>query len=149
MVSNSSSSSSDESLSDMSFDDVEYFSFKGQTRRAKIVKCYDGDTAYAIFKHDGKYQKFKLRLSNFDSPEIRPSRKIPTEERNKIKEDAKASKKALEKQILDKKVYLICDEFDKYGRILCEIKVNKNDKQTVNEYMVQNGYGKPYFGGTK
>ena len=37
-------------------------------------------------------------------------------------------------------------EFDKYGRIL--VNVYKNGIN-VNEWMIKNGYGYPYYGGTK
>jgi endonuclease YncB( thermonuclease family) len=49
--------------------------------------------------------------------------------------------------ILNKWVILECGNFDKYGRILGKIKINKNDKLYINDDMINKGYG--YFGGTK
>ena len=37
-------------------------------------------------------------------------------------------------------------KFDKYGRILVNVYKNKID---INQWMINNGYGYPYFGGTK
>jgi endonuclease YncB( thermonuclease family) len=46
-------------------------------------------------------------------------------------------------------VYIRCGKFDKYGRLLGDIFINKKDKISVNELMVANGYGYKYHGGTK
>ena len=49
----------------------------------------------------------------------------------------------------DQLVYLKCGHFDKYGRLLGEIYVNKDDTESVNKLMVKNEYGYEYHGGTK
>ena len=46
-------------------------------------------------------------------------------------------------------VYLKCGKFDKYGRLLGTIFLNEHDTVSVNELMVNNGYGYEYHGGTK
>ena len=40
-------------------------------------------------------------------------------------------------------------KFDKYGRLLGTVKLNHSDKKTVNDIMVEEGHGYPYYGGTK
>ena len=131
------------------FDDCDYFTFDGQTHLVKVVKCYDGDTFYCIFKCNGKYSKFKIRMLGYDSYEMKPSKSIPEIERKEIKRRAKAAKERLEELILNKNVYLICHEFEKYGRILGTVKININDTKSVNELMVEEGHGYEYHGGTK
>lgn len=126
-----------------------FFNFNNEIHLAKIVECYDGDTVYCIFKHDKKYTKFKIRMYGYDSPEMRPSKKIPEAERIIIKQNALLAKKRIEELILDKCVYLYCMEFDKYGRLLGNIKLNQKDEKTINDIMINEGYGSPYYGGTK
>jgi endonuclease YncB( thermonuclease family) len=126
-----------------------YFSFNDEVHLAKIVKCYDGDSIYCVFKHNKKYQKFKIRMDGYDSPEMKPSRKLDDEVREDIKRRAKLAKKRIEELILDKNVYLFCHGFDKYGRILGTVKINLDDSATVNEIMVEEGHGYLYEGGTK
>ena len=46
-------------------------------------------------------------------------------------------------------VYVKCGEFDKYGRLLGTIFINKKDKVSVNEMMINNNFGYVYDGGTK
>ena len=129
--------------------DVPYFDFAEQVHLCKVVKCYDGDTIHCIFKHDGEYYKFKIRMYAYDTPEMRPSRSIPTEIRNDEIYRAVKAKERLQELILNKIVYLYCKGYDKYGRILGVVKINENDEKSVNDLMVEEGYGKPYDGGTK
>lgn len=126
-----------------------FFDFDNQIHLAKIVKCYDGDTIHAIFKCDGEYKKFKVRLSGYDAPEIKPSKNIDEELRIQEKDSANVAKKKLEELILNKCVYLYCEKFDKYGRILATIKINKDDTLTVNQIMLQQQHCYVYNGGTK
>src|SRR4029078_2678427 len=129
--------------------DIKLFSFECKMYVAKVIYCYDGDTIHCLFKHDGEIYKHNIRMYGYDSPEIKPSKNIETKLRNKIIKDAKKSKEYLESLILNKCVYLYCGKFDKYGRILGVIKLDSNDDKSVNEMMIDCGYGKLYFGGTK
>ncbi len=130
-------------------DDVPFFDFSNETHKIKVTKCYDGDTLYCIFKHDGRYQQFKIRMYGYNSAEMRQSTKLSDEEREANKARAIAAKERLESLVMDKYVYLRCDEMDKYGRILGTVYVELDDDKSVNDMMVEEGYGEPYFGGTK
>ena len=130
-------------------EECQYFSFSGQTHLIKVIKCYDGDTLYCIFKHDGGYYKFKIRMDGYDTAEMKPSRKIPDQERDEIKKRALEAKKRLEELTMNQLVYLECREFDKYGRILGVIKRELDDKKSVNDMMIEEGHGVVYHGGTK
>ena len=126
---------------------IPFFTFDKETHLSRIVKCYDGDTFHCIFKHNGKYQKFHIRLYQYDSAEMKPSKQDPI--RDQQIEKANEAKKKLEEYILNKNVYLYLRGFDKYGRILAEIKLTENDQKTINQLMIDGVYGYEYYGGTK
>jgi len=125
------------------------FSMNGEVHLARVIKCYDGDTVHCIFKHNGKYTTFHVRMYGYDSPEMKPSKTIPEDKRKQIKENAVLAKKRLEGLILNKNIYLFCLEFDKYGRLLGKIKITLEDKQFINDLMIEEGHGYAYYGGTK
>lgn len=129
--------------------DCQLFSLENEVHLAKIVKCYDGDTIHCIFKHNNKYTLFHARMYGYDSPEMKPSTTIPEIERINIKKKAIQSREKLESLILNKNIYLICKHFDKYGRLLVNAKLAMNDSKTINDMMIEGGFGYPYFGGTK
>lgn len=131
------------------FDDLPFFSFENELHLAKVLKCYDGDTIYCVFKHDGKYQKFKVRMYGYDTAEMRPSRKIEEEKRIEIKHKANLAKERLEELILNKNVILKILGEGKFGRLLGIVKLNVNDKETINEIMINEGHGIEYYGGSK
>ncbi len=126
-----------------------FFNLKGETHLAKVVKCYDGDSLHCVFKHDGKYQKFNVRMYGYDTAEMRPSRSLPENVRRDEKNRALEAKHRLQELVLDKIVVLECVGFGKYGRLLANVKISDDDERTVNQLMVDEGYGKEYFGGHK
>jgi len=120
-------------------EDTELFSLEGNRYVAKCIDVYDGDTITVIFKFNHKYQQFKIRMMGYDSPEIR------TRNKEEKKEGLKA-KKVLADEILDELIDLECHEFDKYGRLLGTIYI---DGRNINQFMIDEGYGYKYMGGTK
>ena len=46
-------------------------------------------------------------------------------------------------------VYLKCGGFNKYGRLLGDIYINKTDTESVNDLMIKNNHAYEYHGGTK
>jgi endonuclease YncB( thermonuclease family) len=128
---------------------VKTFTLENINKVCKIVDIYDGDTCRAVFEHNGEINKWTIRMNGYDSPEIRPSRKL--ENRDEIKKKAIESKNYLKSIIMNESqlVYLKCGKFDKYGRLLGTILVNEHDTVSVNELMINNGYGYEYHGGTK
>lgn len=119
-------------------------SLKGNIYKAKIVDIYDGDTCTAVFYQYGKFRKYKIRMNGYDSPEMKPS--LKKENRSIEIENAKEAKLQIENKILNKIVTLECGDFDKYGRLLGTIYINKLN---VNNWMIENNYGYVYNGGTK
>ena len=88
-------------------------------------------------------------MFGYDSWEMRISRDVPDKERKVLKEKALLAKCKLEELVMNDLVYVFCQEFDKYGRILATIKLNLDDELTVNDIMINEGHGYSYFGGTK
>ena len=123
------------------------FSLKNKFKICKIVDVYDGDTVRGVFENNGVYNKWTIRMYGYDSPEIRPSRKL--ENRDEIKKKAKESRDYLKSKILGKLIFLHCLDFDKYGRVLANIYSEEFGEKSVNDHMVEMNYGYPYFGGTK
>ena len=127
-------------------EDIPLFTFDGYTCLAKIVDVYDGDTFTACFKHNGKIIKYKFRTYGYDSPEMKPLKSKPNrdEEKKKAIEAREAFKEITNWN--NSLVTLKMMKFDKYGRIL--VNVYKGEIN-INKWMIDNGYGYEYFGGTK
>ena len=125
------------------------FSLDGEIKVCKVVDIYDGDTCRVVFNHNGIINKWNIRMNGYDTPEMRPSKSLPN--RDEIKKKAIESKMYLKSLIMNEEqlVYLKCGGFDKYGRLLGEIYVNKEDILSVNQQMINNNYGYEYHGGTK
>jgi endonuclease YncB( thermonuclease family) len=119
------------------------FTFVG-TRRAKVVRVYDGDTLFACFELDGCFYQFRVRLTGIDAPEMKLAPNHPS--RDQVKVLANAAKQELQSKVLDKIVKLECHGFDKYGRVLATVFV---DNLNINNYLLEKGLVVPYDGGTK
>lgn len=132
-----------------STDDIPFFNMNGEEFIGKIVRIYDGDTVYAVILFNNKLTKFKIRLYGIDTPELKPSKSIEENERSTIKINAQKAKDKISELILNKIVYIKCYEFDNFGRLLADIKINQNDKNTISDILIEEGLGVPYFGGKK
>lgn len=126
---------------------IDFFNLENKRYVAKCVKCYDGDTVHLIFRYPdndtGKLWKWRCRITGIDTPEIKSLN---------VKEQdlAKSARDCLTSLILDKNVMADTKGFDKYGRLLVDITVNfEGHTINVSQYLIEKGYAKPYFGGTK
>ena len=126
-------------LCDATYANTKPFSFCGQRLQCKIVKCYDGDTCWAAFEHNGQLVRCSVRLLGYDSPELK------SHDENE-KEWAKVAKEHLASMVTDKIITLEAGEFDKFGRILGNIFVGDVH---VNQQMIDSGLVQLYDGGTK
>lgn len=139
----------DELLKNTDHEKIKYFTFKDKTFIAKCCSIYDGDTFTALFIYKNELIKYKCRCYGYDSPEMKPL--ITKENRD---EEIKLAKKAKERflQLVNKSpnglIKIECLDFDKYGRILVNV-YNNVDVKSINNIMIDEGHGKPYFGGTK
>ena len=134
-------------------DNTKLYSLEGRKFRAKVVDIYDGDTITVVFKLNGHYVKYKVRMYGYDSPEMKPLKNIPN--RMDIIANAKYAKAKLSEKILNKIVILECLKWDKYGRLLATVYLQHSKllfcgiDENMNNWMVEEGLGKPYFGGKK
>ena len=125
------------------------FSLENKIKLCKVVNVYDGDTCKVVFKMNNQLSRWNIRMTGYDTPEMRP----PKSQANRDEEikAAKEAKDFLISKIMNKNqlVYIKCGKFDKYGRLLGEIYINKNDKKSINQIMIDEGHGYAYDGGTK
>ena len=116
--------------------------------RCKVVDVYDGDTVTIVLYNKFSYEKHKLRMYGYDSPEMKP--RLDKENREDEIRKAKLAKEFLTDLLLNKIVEFESMGYDKYGRLLGKLYLlNCCDKQEVNMLMINKGHGYPYFGGTK
>ena len=124
-------------------------SFEGETKEAKIVSVYDGDTVKVVFpiyykvrgiNVIGKFMKWNCRLEGVDTPELRTRDK-------KEKEYGYLVRDELRKIILNRVVNINCGKFDKYGRLLIDI--NTKEGLNIKTWLISNNYAFAYDGGTK
>lgn len=122
-------------------DNVKLFGFEGKVKEAKVVNVYDGDTCKVVFPVSKKLHKFNCRINGVDTPEIRTRNKKEKEYGLKVRDE-------LRKKILNKVVLIECGDFDKYGRLLIDIK-ESSESEKISEWLINNKYAFKYDGGTK
>tara|TARA_R100001163_G_scaffold64213_2_gene57927 strand:+ start:1059 stop:1826 length:768 start_codon:yes stop_codon:yes gene_type:complete len=135
-----------EFLEKVTYDDVDVFHLNGLECWAKVVKVYDADTIHCVFFINSKAYKFKIRLSGIDSAEKKS---------DDIAERGWALKGI--SRLLDlidgKLVYLKCHKWDKYGRLLADIYLDKetvvNGGESFNQILVKEGLAYEYNGGSR
>ena len=126
-----------------------------------VSKVYDGDTITVycynndIKKNNNKLYKYSIRLSNIDCPELRT--KNETE-----KLYAQRVQVFLSELILHKFIFIKIIKFEKYGRLLADIYLEKNNnipnsmkkykidiKMSISDLLLRMKYAVVYDGGTK
>ena len=129
--------------------DTPLFSLEGNFVQCKVVDVYDGDTCKVVFPLNGEIYRWNVRLTGYDTPEMRPPRS--QENREEEIKAAYAARDFLRGKVMnqDQLVYIKCGEFDKYGRLLGTLYLEENDEVSVNDLMIENGHGYAYDGGTK
>ncbi len=137
------------------------FTFKGTCTYARVVSLYDGDTMNVVFPYFNNFFKFSLRLNRIDTSEMRSEntsvQKLAIEARNVVfnlitgRSNIPASKKEID-DTLNTTVFLVwieCMGFDKWGRILAEVKQHKESTHNFSDILLQKGLAYQYYGGTK
>ena len=122
--------------------DIPWLSFKGIFTRCKVCDVYDADTITIIIPFCNEVFRVKCRLSGIDSPEIR----------TKDLEEKKAGYEArdwLRERILNKKLWIDCDKFDKYGRLLGILYQDENKEENINLQIIKEGHATFYDGKKK
>lgn len=121
------------------YNNTKTFSFEGQTLDCKVVKVYDGDTIWVVFRLYHDFYKMKIRLAGIDTPEIK-SKNFKEKEKGKLARDY------LSHLIYYKIVKIDFGKYDKYGRVLGTIFYNGKN---INQVMIDKGFAYKYNGGTK
>ena len=122
--------------------DVEELSLKGRVITGKVVSVYDGDSCRVVFPVLRKLYKFNCRIKGVDTPELRTKNK-------KEKAYGLLVRDKLKEKILNKVVWIECSDFDKYGRLLIDIKNPLLEGEKISEWLINNKYAMKYNGGTK
>ena len=135
-------------ISEIDTDSIKYFDWSDQTFEAKPCNIYDGDTFSACWYYKGDIIKYRCRCLGYDSPEMKVSK--TNEKRDEIKASAVIAKnKFIELLTQDDTIIIVCDKFDKYGRVLVKVYNKHNGPRSLNDIMINEGYGYVYNGGTK
>lgn len=143
--------------------DTRAFSFAGLSVDARLVDAYDADTFTVVFPFDNKLQKFTLRLQGIDAPEMKGvTHNTAISARNRALElltgsSVHALKTRTDVQsFLARKTVIVhveCGEFDKYGRILADVRPAScsglDPAISVSAALLQDGLAYAYDGGTK
>lgn len=135
-------------LKDIKNSELKHFSLYGLKTKGKVVHVYDGDTCSIIFEYKNELVKFRCRLNGINTPELNSS-DIGEHERaiicrNKLitlvtnVDNTLLTKNMSKKDIkilLDTNTKLIdieCFKFDKYGRLLVNLK-DSNSTDLLNK----------------
>ena len=147
--------------------DVPVFNLAGQAMYARLLEIHDGDSPKLVIEVAGKLYKVMTRLVGVDTPEINskdPKEKaLAVRARNYVANWAmpdrfheggtyteKDIKGALWRTAVI--VYVKCGAQDKYGRLLAELYTScpsDERSESLNERLVEQGYGDSYDGGRK
>lgn len=110
------------------------------TTDVRIVSVYDGDSFSAEIPVCCTRYIFKCRLNGVDTPEIRTRDKVEKEMGYKARDYVRARVDGAEK------IRIVCGEFDKYGRLLCNVYI---DDQSLSEQLISQRLAREYHGGKK
>lgn len=118
--------------------------------KENIIRVYDGDTIYVniLGVPDVFGKNIGVRLKGIDTPEMR-SKCASADQRDLETAAAKAAKGFVENVIrISKGNHLVLSNVsrDKYFRLLADVYV---DDVNLSDRLIEQGYGKAYFGGTK
>jgi len=134
-------------------DNTPKFSLDGQCKFMKVVDVYDADTITVAFDFHGTQYVHKLRLLGIDSAEIRPRKKNDDGTDNKYrmreKKIALKGRQRMKQLCLNKIVFVKCNGWDKYGRLLGTIYLKSYSDESLNELLVRENLAYTYSGKKK
>ena len=130
-------------LKKFNYNDVDFLNLNNWNGWANVVKIYDGDSLTVILKYKNNFNKFRIRLAEIDTAEIK-SKNI------KEKEHAEKALEFVKNYINNKIIFLKCKKNDKFGRTLAFIyKSDKNNEISLNELLIKEKLAYEYKGKTK
>lgn len=139
------------------------FSLAGFAGWARVISVYDADTITVVMPFHAVWYKFSLRVLGIDTCEMKAkmegARDLGYRARNRMIElvtkrkyplSARATRGEVD-AFLRSEVYLVwivCNEMDKYGRVLASIRSEPNEPE-FGECLVRERLAYEYLGGTK
>lgn len=153
-------------LCDLDLGSVSKFSIHNENVLARVVDIIDGDTMVLVFELLGKFFKFNARLSGIDVSELHNSNddlkqvsvlakmrvlSVLLSDNNiasygYLPSDRKGIQSLCEKYPL--LVYVDCDGFDKYGRVLATVRT-LNQSINLSKMLIEENFAYAYSGGKK
>ena len=106
-----------------------------------VYSVYDGDTVSIVYEVNSSLIKTKVRLLGIDTPEMKRGKNKHIEE----KQAAIICRNYLSSLILNKRINIIMEDVDKYGRMLGYLYMDGKTK-SINEILIEKNYAKQYKG---
>jgi endonuclease YncB( thermonuclease family) len=145
------------------YSNTQSFSLQNLECYCRVVKIYDGDTITVIIHVFNCFYKFSVRLLGIDTCEIKSNNEVnktlAIKARKRLFElisnvdtnDTNYTNIDIDKYLSDNVclVYIKCNEFDKYGRILCDIYKNEDKERTFSEILLDEKLAYSYDGKKK
>lgn len=138
------------------YSNTQAFSLQNLECYCRVVKIYDGDTITVIIPVFNSFYKFSVRLKNIDTCEMKSKKQtnktIANDARKRLFElvttqNLDDSDKFLSDNV--NLVYIKCEDFDKYGRLLGDIYKNKDDDKSFSEILIEEKLAYSYDGKKK
>jgi endonuclease YncB( thermonuclease family) len=133
-------------LATTNFDVKAVTAYRPDIHYGKVIKVYDGDTITIVTQlHNGDLvptkglYKFNVRILGIDAPELKTNSTAEHDLGIKARD-------ALSALLMNKVVRLSNISYDQYGRILCNVFL---DKLNIAEWTLSKNYTVAYDGGTK
>lgn len=133
------------------FENIPITNYQGFVTEGIVTRVIDGDTVEILFFNSSKVPtKLIARIYGVDTYESRPSKKIPEEERIRIKQLAKEGKQFTENFVKDKLLKIrFINEKEKFGRSLVEIRTIDQKDLSLSDQLISHKLAVAYFGGKK
>lgn len=130
-------------------DGVDFFNVEPKLYWAKPVYTYDGDTLHIVFMFNNKMTKWRVRLYGIDTCEMKVKKSWSKKRRRIAKARAIEIRDYVRNLVEDKIIKIQVINFEKYGRLLCNVYYGDNYDINLTQHLITNGMGLSYFGGTK
>lgn len=121
------------------------FDLTGRYKLCKVLYVHDGDTVSVALRHRGHTWKITVRLYGINAAELRPDKDANNRQQIIIK--AARARDGLREKVLHRNILIEFHELDLYGRWLGTIYSESwgEKKESVNDWMIQQGYAVRYF----
>lgn len=141
-------------------DNTPTFNFNGNNCYARVVNITDGDTIKVVINYFNNFYKIIIRLNNIDTCETKSKSEANKDLGLKAKmrlfnlitnKEPIIDKKEI-KRVLNNDVYLIwlkCYDFDKYGRVLGDLYLQKDNAKSISDILIEEKLAYVYTGHTK